>query len=262
MNLTPRRSQRWSGSVSQPAGAALRTLILLWAAAQVAVTGLPEPGLHDLDALEAKRSVFYPPPGFMGDHRPGAVIHLAPPLLPVAHGDSWYLWGGSDKFEVSLQRQLESRKGDGPMTTALSSARMWKVHGTGVQVAWQGKSQRSLMEPILLAIVPPEHRGWSYYAPVDGVLIDVPLAPTVVAPETTAEYYVSQRAPTLAKLAGSRPLLLRLTNVALAGLRIPAVREALFAAVDAAKDWADVFGTRANGDVYLKCAREANHSIA
>jgi len=69
-------------------------------------------------------------------------------------------------------------------------------------------------------------------------------------------------APQLAHLAGSRPLLLRLTNVALAGLRIPAVREALFAAVDAAKDWADVFGTRANGAVYLKCAREADHSIA
>jgi hypothetical protein len=43
-------------------------------------------------------------------------------------------------------------------------------------------------------------------------------------------------APQLAHLAGSRPLLLRLTNVALAGLRIPAVREALFAAVDAAKE--------------------------
>ena len=261
MNLTPRRSQRRSGSVSQPAGAALRTLILLWAAAQVAVAGLPEPGLHDLDALEAKRSVFYPPPGFMGDHRPGAVIHLAPPLLPTAHGNSWYLWGGSDMFEAPLQRWLESRDGDGPMTNALSSASMWKLRGTGVLAAFPGKA-KSLLHPVLLAIVPPEQRGWSYYAPVDGVLIDVPLAPTVVAPETTAEYYVSQRAPQLAQLAGSRPLLLRLTNVALAGLRIPAVREALFAAVDAAKDWADVFGTRANGDVYLKCAREADHSIA
>ena len=201
MNLTPRRSQRRSGSVSQPAGAALRTLILLWAAAQVAVAGLPEPGLHDLDALEAKRSVFYPPPGFMGDHRPGAVIHLAPPLLPTAHGNSWYLWGGSDKFEVSLQRQLESRKGDGPMTTALSSASMWKLHGTGVLARFPGKA-KSLLHPVLLAIVPPEQRGWSYYEPADEVLIDVPLAPTVVAPATTAEYYVMGAA---ARTSGRQP---------------------------------------------------------
>ena len=44
-------------------------------------------------------------------------------------------------------------------------------------------------------------------------------------------------APQLAHLAGSRPLLLRLTNVALAGLRIPAIREALFAAKEAARQY-------------------------